>query len=85
MLKKIDKLYEAAPVREETAEKLLETVKELAACGEGTEKGRTEKLLGDALLGLCEIARREKIPAEQVLMDRIEELIEEKEGKRENG
>ena len=85
VLKKIDKLYEAAPVRAETAEKLLETVKELAACGEGTEKGRTEKLLGDALLGLCEIARREKIPAEQVLMDRIEELIEEKEGKRENG
>ena len=85
VLKKIDKLYEAAPVREETAEKLLETVKELAACGEGTDKGRTEKLLGDALLGLCEIARREKIPAEQVLMDRIEELIEEKEGKRENG
>ena len=85
VLKKIDKLYEAAPVREETAEKLLETVKELAACGEGTEKGRTEKLLGDALLGLCEIARREKIPAEQALMDRIEELIEEKEGKRENG
>ncbi len=85
VLKKIDKLYEAAPVREETAEKLLETVKELAACGEETEKGRTEKLLGDALLGLCEIARREKIPAEQVLMDRIEELIEEKEGKRENG
>lgn len=81
VLKKIDKLYEAAPVREETAEKLLETVKELAACGEETEKGRTEKLLGDALLGLCEIARREKIPAEQVLMDRIEELIEEKEGK----
>ena len=85
VLKKIDKLYEAAPVREETAEKLLETVKELAACGEETEKGLTEKLLGDALLGLCEIARREKIPAEQVLMDRIEELIEEKEGKRENG
>ena len=27
VLKKIDKLYEAAPVREETAEKLLETVK----------------------------------------------------------
>lgn len=84
VLKKIDKLYEAAPDREETAEKLLETVKELAACGEGTEKGRTERLLGDALLGLCEIARREKIPAEQVLMDRIEELIEEKEGKRGN-
>lgn len=85
VLKKIDKLYEAAPAREETAEKLLETVKELSACGEKTEKEQVEKLLGDALLGLCEIARREKIPAEQVLMDRIEELIDEKEGKRADG
>ena len=42
--------------------------------------GSGEKWLGDALLALCEIARREKIAAEQVLMDRIEELIEEKEG-----
>ena len=84
VLKKIDKLYEAAPSRKETAEKLLETVRELSACGEETGKEQVEKLLGDALLGLCEIARREKIPAEQVLMDRIEELIEEKEGKREN-
>lgn len=82
VLKKIDKLYEAAPSREETAEKLLETVRELSACSEETEKEKTEQLLGDALLGICEIARREKIPAEQVLMDRIEELIEQKEGKR---
>lgn len=76
VLKKIDKLYKAAPDRAENAEKLLETVKELAACDEKTEKAKVETLLGDALLGLCEIARREKIPAEQVLMDRIEELIE---------
>ena len=79
VLKKIDKLYKAAPDRAENAEKLLETVKELAACDEKTEKAKVETLLGDALLGLCEIARREKIPAEQVLMDRIGELIEAKE------
>lgn len=85
VLKKIDKLYEAAPSREETTEKLLETVRELSACSEETEKEKTEQLLGDALLGICEIARREKIPAEQVLMDRIEELIEEREGKRAGG
>ena len=76
VLNKIDKLYKAAPSRAENAEKLLETVKELAACDEKSEKAKVETLLGDALLGLCEIARREKIPAEQVLMDRIEELIE---------
>ena len=76
VLKKIDKLYKAAPSRAENAEKLLETVKELAACDEKKEKAKVETLLGDALLGLCEITRREKIPAEQVLMDRIEELIE---------
>lgn len=79
VLKKIDRLYEAAPSREENAGKLLEAVKGLAACGEEPEKEQVEKLLGDALLGLCEIARREKIPAEQVLMDRIEELIEKNE------
>lgn len=80
VLKKIDKLYEAAPDRQENADRLLEAVKGLSECRRETEKEQIEKLLGDALLGLCEIARREKIAAEQVLMDRIEELIEEKEG-----
>lgn len=92
VLKKIDKLYEAAPTGEETAGKLSEAVKGLCAYekeadGESSanrkteEKAQVERLYGDALLALCEIARREKIAAEQVLMDRIEELIEEKEGK----
>lgn len=79
VLKKIDKLYEAAPSRAENADRLLAAANGLAACREGTEKAQVEQLLGDALLGLCEIARREKIPAEQVLMDRIEELIEKNE------
>lgn len=82
VLKKIDKLYEAAPTREETAERLQSAAGKLSACGEERTKAEMENLLGDALLAICEIARREKIPAEQVLMDRIEELIEEKEGKR---
>lgn len=80
VLKKIDKLYETAPGREENAERLLAAVRGLSEHHGETEKAQIEKLLGDALLGLCEIARREKIAAEQVLMDRIEELIEEKEG-----
>lgn len=79
VLKKIDKLYEAAPTRAENAKVLLEAAKGLASCSEETEKAQVEKFLGDALLGLCEIARREKIPAEQVLMDRIEDLIEKNE------
>lgn len=79
VLKKIDKLYEAAPSKEQTDRKLKETAEALAACGEEVEKGQMERLLGDALLSLCEIARREKIAAEQVLADRIEELIGEKE------
>lgn len=88
VLKKIDKLYEKAPSREETAKNLTEAAKRLSACDEQTDKEQTEKLLGDVLLSVCEIARREKITAEQVLMDRIELLIEEKEpepGKSENG
>lgn len=91
VLKKIDKLYEAAPAGEETAKKLLEAAGELCSfekeageCAmyrEEKDRARLERLFGDVLLSLCEIARREKISAEQVLMDRIEELIEEKEGK----
>lgn len=85
VLKKIDKLYETAPSGGETAERLSEAVKGLCAFErepEDKEKDRAqlERLFGDALLALCEIARREKIPAEQVLTDRIEDLIDEKEG-----
>ncbi len=79
VLKKIDKLYEKAPGRVEVADRLRKAAGKLSDCSEGTDKKETERLLGDTLLLLCEIARREKIPAEQVLMDRIEELIEEKE------
>lgn len=82
VLKKIDKLYEKAPSREETSDRLLKAAEGLSACGEEMEREQVERLLGDALLALCEIARREKIPAEQVLMDRIEELIEEREKNR---
>lgn len=79
VLKKIDKLYEKAPSREETAKALSEAAEKLSACDEHTEKQQIESLLGDVLMNVCEIARREKIAAEQVLMDRIESLIEEKE------
>ncbi len=79
VLKKVDKLYEKAPSREETAKSLRDAAEKLSACDENTEKGQIEALLGDVLMGVCEIARREKIVAEQVLMDKIEELIEEKE------
>lgn len=81
VLKKADKLYEKLPSREETAGRLREAVKELSACDENTEKQRLEKLLGDILMGVCEVAGREEIAAEQVLMDRIENYIDEKEGK----
>ncbi len=79
VLKKIDKLYEKAPSEEETAKQLREAVEGLTACDKNTKKEQIEKLLGDVLIGVCEVARREKIAAEQVLMDRIENLIEEKE------
>ena len=64
VLKKIDKLYEKAPGREEVADRLREAAGKLSDCSEGTDKKETERLLGDTLLLLCEIARREKIPAE---------------------
>lgn len=47
---------------------------------EGRKEEQTDKLFGDALLLLCEMAKRKKIHVEQELMDKIKELIEEKEG-----
>ncbi len=81
VLKKIDKLYEPAPSCKETVESLREAVEKLAKCSIEEEKEQAEKLLGDILLDVCEVARRGKIPAEQLLNDRIEDLIDAKEGR----
>lgn len=77
VLKKADKLYGKAVTREETSKKLMNAATQLSKCDGQAEKEDIEKLLGDLLMGACEIAKREKIAAEQVLMDRIEQYIGE--------
>ena len=41
-----------------------------------------EKILGDMLLAVCDIARVNKVPAEQVLTDRTDDLIEQYESRK---
>lgn len=75
VLKKIDKLYEPGNSQEESLDILQQSVEKLRSAEGRIEGPGMEKILGDMLLAMCDIARVNKIPAEQVLMDRTDDLI----------
>ena len=70
VLKKIDKYYESGSTYEQDVEAL-------AACKPETYSKELEQIVADMLLRLSDIARITKISQEQVLTDRIEDLIEQ--------
>lgn len=76
VLKKIDKLYEKGNTFEQDMELLQENLNALKQCEPEKGSKELEKILGDMLIQLSDIARIYKIPQEQILYDRIEELIE---------
>lgn len=78
VLKKVDALYERCLTEEETLTKLSEDIHAFAECGQHSENEKSS-LLGDVLMSICNLARVWKIPLEQILQDRIENLIDEKE------
>ncbi len=83
ILKKQEKLYGNVPDCEETISKLKETIfhMESALIESETDKEKLEKSYAEALLLLSNIAMRNKIQAEQLLSDKIEEIIEKYEPK----
>lgn len=83
VLKKQDKLYGNVPDCKETISKLKETVSqmEIALSGSETDKKMLEKNYAEALLLMSNIAMRNKIQAEQLFTDKIEEIIEKYEPK----
>lgn len=83
VLKKQDKLYGNVPDCKETISKLKETVSqmEIALSGSETDKKMLEKNYTEALLLMSNIAMRNKIQAEQLFTDKIEEIIEKYEPK----
>ncbi len=82
VLKKIDKLYEPGKSYEENVKELQDCAAKLQdlSCGEATEE--LQKVMGDMLLSLSDIARKSKLTAEQILADRIDDLIDDCESRK---
>ncbi len=82
VLKKIDKLYEPGKSYEENVKELQDCAAKLQdlSCGEATEE--LQKIMGDMLLSLSDIARKSKLTAEQILADRIDDLIDDCESRK---
>lgn len=75
VLKKADKLYENQGTFEETAEKLKKAAEEIGALGPDAFDALSGPL-GELLMAASNIARICKLPQEQILADRIDDLIE---------
>lgn len=83
ILKKQDKLYEPTKDNMETVQALKEAVMNLEGTlsAEETDKKEVEKHMADCLLFLSNLAMRTKISNEQILTDKIEEIIDKYEPK----
>lgn len=76
VLKKIDKLYEKGSSYGKDIEILQNAVDALKSCKPQAYSKELEQIMADALIGLSDIARIYKISQEQILTDRIEDMIE---------
>ena len=77
VLKKADKLYGRGSNYKESAMAIAEAAKKLERICPEENSGELEKIMGEFLINLSNIASICKIPAEQVLTDRIEDMIDE--------
>ncbi len=80
VLKRIDKNYEKGNSYEQNVESLQEAVEALRTCSHEPYSRELEKIMGDILMRVSDIARIAKISQEQVLTDRVEDLIEKYDG-----
>lgn len=79
VLKKVDKLYEKGPSAKETMASLLETAQKLQDEKVLEDKGLLENLMGDLLVQVAQIGRQNRLSLEQILTDRVEDIIEKNE------
>ena len=75
VLKKADKLYENQGTFEETVENIRKAVEEMKALGSDASDALSGPL-GELLMAASNIARICKLPQEQILTDKIDNLIE---------
>lgn len=76
VLKKIDKYYEKGSSFEEDVAALQEAVDQLKTCEPSAYDKKLSDIMADMLLRLSDIARIEKISQEQILTDKVDDLIE---------
>ncbi len=76
VLKKIDKNYEKGNTFEQDTAAICELAEALRSCEPQSDSHKTESLIADLLLRISDVSRIAKIPQEQALADRIEDLIE---------
>lgn len=76
VLKKIDNTYEKGWTYDQNVEALQGAVCALKACDHQPYSKELEKIMADILIRLSDIARISRISQEQVLIDRIEDLID---------
>ncbi len=76
VLKKIDKHYEKGNSYEQDVAAICRLAESLRDCGPGKEDKKLETVLADLLLHISDVARIAKIPQEQILADKIDDLIE---------
>ena len=76
VLKKADKLYGAGKQYGNCGAALEESVRRLSGMEPDMEDAALEEVLGDMLVSLSDIARRYRVSQEQVLTDRVENLID---------
>ena len=74
-MKKADKLYENQGTFEETVENIKKAVEEIKALGPGASDALSG-YLGELLMAASNVARICKLPQEQILADKIDDLIE---------
>lgn len=76
VLKKIDKHYEKGNTFEQDTADICELAGALKECELQADNQKIESLLSELLLRVSDVARLAKIPQEQALADRIDDLIE---------
>lgn len=76
VLGKADKLYGQGKSYEENIQTLKEAVSELEKIRKEDAPAEIERQIGDLLLAVSDIARKNKLSAEQILTDRTEDLID---------
>lgn len=76
VMKKIDKHYEKGNTYEQDAAAISELAAALQTCEPGKDDERLQTLIGDLLLRISDVARIAGIPQEQLLRDRVDDLID---------